>query len=123
MSRVCISNLQMIITERCNLSCAHCLRGECSDRVMSNEVIDAILGQVDYITNLSISGGEPTLALDRLEYIFNYIVEHKILVDEVTITINGTVWSDKFINLLGYIEDYIRSYQMYSTSHFSNTTA
>ena len=43
MKKIYIQNLGMIVTEKCNLNCAHCLRGKCSDKVMSDEVIDATL--------------------------------------------------------------------------------
>ncbi len=102
-----IQNLGMIITEKCNLNCAHCLRGKCTNKVMSDEVIEATLNQVVGIGNLAICGGEPTLALDRLEKIFSYIIEKNIYVEQVTLTINGTIYSDELLRLLDYIEEYI----------------
>ena len=73
MNKLRIQNLALIVTERCNLDCGHCLRGGCSDKCMSDNVIKATLDQFDFIGNLTICGGEPTLALDRVEKIFNYI--------------------------------------------------
>lgn len=107
MNRTVVANLGLIVTERCNLNCAHCLMGGCTNKVMSDEVIEAALGQFDYIMNLSICGGEPTLALDRVEKIFSYIIENKIVVDHVSITINGTIYSETFLNLLRYVEESI----------------
>ena len=43
MKKIAVQNLCMIITEQCNLKCEHCLRGQCSNRVMSDEVIEATL--------------------------------------------------------------------------------
>ena len=43
MNKLRIQNLALIVTEKCNLNCAHCLRGGCSDKVMSDEVIKATL--------------------------------------------------------------------------------
>lgn len=107
MNKLRIQNLALIITEQCNLNCAHCLRGGCSDKVMSDEVIKKTLDQFDFIGNLTICGGEPTLALDRIVKIFDYIVENKIFVGNVTFTINGTNYSEDFLRLLGYIEPYL----------------
>ena len=107
MKKIYIQNLGMIVTEKCNLNCAHCLRGKCSDKVMSDEVIDATLSQVCAIGNLAICGGEPTLALDRLEKIFDYIIKNKILVNEITLVINGTIYSVELLRLLDYIDSYI----------------
>ena len=107
MNKIAVQNLGMIITERCNLNCNHCLRGKCTNKVMSDDVITATLKQFCHIHNLAICGGEPTLALDRIEKIFTYIVENEIIVEMVTLTINGTIYSEEFLKLLNYIEEYI----------------
>lgn len=107
MNKIVTTNLGLIITERCNLNCRHCLMGGATNKVMSNEVIEETLGQFKYIMNLAICGGEPTLALDRMKKIFSYVIENKILVDNVSITINGTIFSDEFLELLEQIENFI----------------
>lgn len=107
MSKLCVQNLGMIIGEKCNLNCGHCLRGKCSNKVMSDDVISATLDQIDYIGNLAICGGEPTLALKQLESVLTYITEHKVLLDEVTLVINGTIYSEKLLELLDYIYEYL----------------
>lgn len=109
MKKIAVANLGLIITERCNLNCNHCLMGGCTNKVMSDEVIEATLSQFKYIMNLSVCGGEPTLALDRIEKIFSYVIENKIVVDHVSITINGTIYSETFLNLLKYMENGINS--------------
>ena len=90
MNKLRIQNLALIVTERCNLNCAHCLRGKCSNKVMSDEVIEKTLSQFSAIGNLAICGGEPTFAISQMEKIFSYIIDNKILVDQVTLVINGT---------------------------------
>ncbi len=99
--------LGMIVTNNCNLECAHCLRGCACNQKMSDEVIEATLSNFDYINTLSICGGEITLALDIVEKIINYVIEHQILVDEITYTINGTVYTKKFIDLMDYSNEYL----------------
>jgi len=74
---------------------------------MPKDVIEATLDQTIGIGNLCICGGEPTLALDVLEYLFSYIIDNKILLDQVSVTINGTNYSLDFLRLLDYINDYI----------------
>lgn len=105
MKKIAVQNLCMIITEQCNLKCEHCLRGQCSRRVMSDEVIEATLDQICSIVNLNICGGEPTFALDRLEKIIDVIVEKQILVDAISVVINGTRYDGKFLDLLKYFDD------------------
>jgi MoaA/NifB/PqqE/SkfB family radical SAM enzyme len=108
MNKVYIQNLGMIITNKCNLNCSHCLRGCKNNKDMSKGVIEATLNQIVGIGNLCICGGEPTLALDVLEYIFSYIIDNRIFLNQVLITINGTNYSLEFLRLLNYIGDYIK---------------
>lgn len=117
MKKVYIENLCMILTNKCNLNCRHCLRGPKDDTDISKEVIEATLNQIIAIHNLNICGGEVTLALDSLEYIFKYIVDNRILLDLVSITINGTNYSEDFLKLLEYIDSYISDNVIFTISY------
>lgn len=107
MRKIYAQNLSLIITERCNFNCAHCMRGESSNKVMSDDVISATLDQFEYIQNLTICGGEITLALNTLEKVFSYIIFNHIKIDMVNMVINGSIYSEKFLTLLDYMERYI----------------
>lgn len=107
MSKIYVDSLAMIVTDRCNMDCAHCLRGCKRNLDMSDEVIETTLGQIRSIGNLAINGGEPLLVLDKIEKIINYVVEKHIKLREFTITLNGTIYSEKLLELLDYINDYI----------------
>ncbi len=109
MRKCYIQNLALIITNKCNLNCSHCLRGEKNNDCMSDKVIEATLNQIQGIGNLAINGGEPTLSLDRLEKIISYVIEKHIPIDEFTITINGTIYSKRLLELLEEINRYIGS--------------
>ena len=110
MKKIGIQNLGLIVTNRCNLNCAHCMRGCKNNKDMSKEVIDATLSQITTIGNLCLCGGEITFALNTLNYIFDYIIKNHILLEEVTAVINGTNYSDDFLKLLDYINEYIETY-------------
>lgn len=99
--------LGMIVTERCNLECEHCLRGCRSNKIMTDDVIEATLSNFEYIETLAICGGEVTLALDVVEKIIDYVIKHGIVVGEITYTINGTIYSQKFLDLLDYSRNYL----------------
>ena len=71
MEKIYVENLAMIITDRCNLDCAHCLRGCKRNIDMSDEIIEATLGQIRSIGNLAINGGEPALVIDKIEKLLN----------------------------------------------------
>ncbi len=107
MSKLYIQNLGLIITEKCNLACKHCMRGGSVCKDMSDDVIGRSLEEVTDIGNLTICGGEVTLAVDTLEKILTYIVDNKITLQGFSTTINGTVYSEKFLELLNYINEYI----------------
>ena len=107
MTKVSIQNLGMIITNDCNLNCDHCMRGEKCHKKMSNEVIKHTFKDVVAVSNLCICGGEPLLALDVLENIFNYIIENKILVEQITLVTNGTIYSEEFIRMYNEMNNYI----------------
>ena len=107
MKKCYIQNLALNVTDNCNLECGHCLRGNRCMRNMSDEVISTTLSQVIGIGNLSINGGEPTLAVDRIEKIVDYIISNNILVEEFTTTINGTVYSEELLRLFKVMDEYI----------------
>ena len=81
MKKCYIQNLALNITDNCNLECSHCLRGKSCNNNMSDDVIEATLSQVKGIGNLSINGGEPTLAIGQIEKIIDYILKNNILIE------------------------------------------
>lgn len=103
-----VDNLGIVITEKCNLNCKSCFRGDKQYRDISEDVIDAIFLQVRVIDILNICGGEPTLALDRIEYLFQKIMKEKVFVSNICITINGTIYSAKLMELCQSMNDYIK---------------
>lgn len=109
--KIYLPNLSVFTTEKCNLQCRHCMRGDCTNKVISDEVIEGIIQSVDMIDNLYICGGEPTLAIDRLEKLTSRIIDDKKLVCQFSITINGTNYSDELIRLCKEISQYIDSFQ------------
>ena len=110
MNKIGIQNLGLIVTNRCNLDCAHCMRGCKNSNDMKKDVIDAILDQIKVINNLCLCGGEITFATNTLEYIFEGIIKRKIFIEYVTTVINGTNYSDEFLRLLEFINEYILKY-------------
>lgn len=115
MRKCYIQNLGMIVTDKCNLDCEHCLRGEKNNRCITDEIIEATLDQVSGVGNLAIAGGEPTLVIDRLEKIISYIIKKKITLDEFTVTINGTIYSPELLELLEEINNYIGGNAVYAS--------
>lgn len=99
-------NLAMIVTEKCNLQCEHCMRGTSTNKDISCEVIDKTLDQILAIGVLNICGGEPTYAIDKIKYIFDSIRKKKILVDCIYTVINGTNYSEELLELYSEMAEY-----------------
>lgn len=108
MEKACIQNLGLIITEDCNLDCRHCLRGKKCQKVMSKEVIEATLNQCKYIRNLCLCGGEPFMHLEPLVHIVDTILKNNILVDQISIISNGTIYQEDFITILKKVQEKLR---------------
>lgn len=108
MNNLYVDNLGIIITEKCNLNCAHCFRGDKQCRDISFEVIDAIFDQVKALDILNICGGEPMMAVGKLSYLFKKIIEKKILVRVICITVNGTIYNAKLMEMCQRMNDYIK---------------
>lgn len=105
-----MQNIEMIPTQRCNFSCAHCMRGKFNNHDMSDQVIEKTLEETVSIGNLAIGGGEPFLALDRIEKIFSYIVDNNIIIDMFGLVTNGTLYNKEVERLFDYLESYISSW-------------
>lgn len=110
MKQAYVQNLGMLITEKCNMNCSHCMRGCKTNKNMTDEVINKTLDNTYGIGNLAICGGEPTMATDVIEKIFTKIVDEKKYIEMVSTVINGTIYSEEFLRLLRYIDEYISQY-------------
>lgn len=108
MEKACIQNLGLIITEDCNLDCRHCLRGKKCQKCISKEVIEATLNQCIYIRNLCLCGGEPLMHLEPIIHIIDTILKNHIIVDQISISINGTIYQEDFVTILKSIQDKLR---------------
>ena len=90
-----IDNLVLEIGRNCNLNCPHCLRGKAETLEMTKEMIDKIFENISYVRSLTITGGEPFLYPDTMQYIANTIEKRKIGLGDFFIATNGTVKSEK----------------------------
>ncbi len=77
------------VTRKCNMNCEHCLRGPSQRKIIDNRYIYKMFQLIDNVTNLSITGGEPTLAIDSLEQIRHCIIYGNCDVDSFSMVTNG----------------------------------
>ena len=84
-----IDNLIIEVTRKCNMKCQHCLRGSAQRKVISNHYIHKMMALIDNVGTITISGGEPTLAMDKLHYIRECIIYGDIDVQNFYMVTNG----------------------------------
>lgn len=83
-------NLVVEITRKCNMKCDHCLRGPAQRVNLSREHIGAMLQDVSSINMLTITGGEPSLNAEGINYLVDVLIWRSIYVGSFYIVTNGT---------------------------------
>lgn len=83
-------SLVLEIGRKCNMKCAHCLRGNAEDCSMQFKTAVRALNLFDSIGTITFSGGEPTLYSEEIIHIINYIIFENIEVGNFYMATNGT---------------------------------
>ena len=89
--------LGLEITRKCNLKCAHCIRGDAQHLSMSTAVIDKILDSSAGIRTILFTGGEPFLEPDLIEYVVDQVIERDFECFSMVVITNGTIMNDNGI--------------------------
>ena len=56
--KISCNSLMLEITRRCNMACAHCLRGDAENVDMNRTLIEQVFSQTEQVGALVFSGGE-----------------------------------------------------------------
>lgn len=99
-NNLAIDNLCIEVTRRCNMMCEHCLRGDSQNIDITHKIINEALKNIQYINDITFTGGEPTLHLEAISYTLNVCKTKNIEVDHIYIVTNGTNITDEFIRIL-----------------------
>lgn len=83
-----------------NPPCKHCFRGKQQDIMISEKSIDSLLNQTEMIGSLFFTGGEPTLAIDKMQYFLKKIYKNKIPLFEFELISNGLVYNDEIVAMI-----------------------
>ena len=98
-----IEHLAIEVTRKCNMKCEHCLRGAAQRKTINNTYIYKILSFIDNISSLTLTGGEPTLAMDTLEHIRECITYSNCNVGNFYMVTNGKAINvEKLANWIYY---------------------
>lgn len=77
------NNVFIEVTRRCNMCCAHCLRGDAESIDIQEKYIDAFLDNFEkgaYISSLTFTGGEISLNIPAIRYTLKAVKERGIAV-------------------------------------------
>lgn len=98
-------NITISLTEQCNLQCRYCYENNLMFRaVMSFQTIDKIIQYIQNIINsnmhielvsFDLIGGEPLLAIDKIEYLIAKIQSILNINTHYLIETNGTLFTDQ----------------------------
>ena len=86
------------VTRRCNMCCAHCLRGDAESIDIQEKYIDAFLDSFEtgaYISSLTFTGGEISLNIPAIRYTLKAVKERGIAVGSFYMVTNGKAVDDK----------------------------
>ena len=88
------------VTRKCNMSCAHCLRGPAQNMDMTEDIMRKTFEIFDEIGSLVFSGGEPSLNIPLLQKTVDYIINHNIFIEDFFVATNGKENIDELLQVL-----------------------
>jgi hypothetical protein len=94
-----LQNVGIEVTRKCNIKCAHCLRGDSQNRDIDYKYIDTLLDKTDSIGALCFTGGEPSLNVPAMQYTINECKRRNISIDKFYIATNGIDIKEDFVNV------------------------
>jgi hypothetical protein len=117
-----VSDLVIEVTRRCNMQCPHCLRGEAQNLDIDRQYVDQIFSKISRIYTLTITGGEPSLAPDKIEMVTESAKQHEVSIGSFYCATNAKQVPDRFImailQLYLYCEETEDSWLTYSSDPF-----
>lgn len=108
MNKLYAKQLSIEITRRCNMLCAHCMRGDIQSVDINHQYIKNILKHFKSIQHFNITGGEPSLNTKAITYILKQLKLYNIHVYDFYIVTNGSLSSisKEFIDICSELYDY-----------------
>jgi len=107
-----VNELVIEITRRCNIQCMHCMRGPAQNKDIDNVTIDKLLEGITYISCVTFTGGEPSLAVSRIKYFTKRVKELGIEVGSFYVITNGKIASISLAHALMDLYAYCDPYNL-----------
>lgn len=89
MTKAFISDLIIETTRRCNMRCAHCVRGDAENMDMDEKYLEAVLSHAAGISLVTFSGGEPSLVIPLMRRFYELAEKHGCVPDSFYIVTNA----------------------------------
>lgn len=96
--KLTIHDLCIETTRRCNMACAHCMRGDAMNHDLDPALLDKLFSRLSGIGNVTPTGGEPSLNPAALLQIRDAILKYNIPVAGVYLVTNGKEITDEFLH-------------------------
>lgn len=95
------------VTKKCNFNCLYCFRNLDDNRIIENDKLRDICSYILDITKkrklknvtVQVWGGEPLLAIDKLEFVYNFFKDTDIML-KIDIETNGSLITDSIAKKL-----------------------
>lgn len=97
-------NLMLEVTRKCNMQCAHCMRGESQNVSMDSDTIRNVFQEISRIEQLTLTGGEPSLEPGALKWIVYYAKSLGVKIGSFFCATNAKEYSQEFVD--GLLELY-----------------
>ena len=101
--RIKFKNLMLEITRRCGMNCAHCMRGDAQDVDMDYDVIHTLCEKAIHIEQLSLTGGEPSLAAEKIHLLANRLSYNGCTIGFFFCATNAQHYSESFVDALNLL--------------------
>ena len=96
--RLRLKYLFIELTRKCNMSCRYCLRGKSENKAISCEVLSHLLANISEIGQLTLTGGEPSLASRELENLVYCLRKYGVRIKGFVCYVNGAKHNPEFIS-------------------------
>ena len=93
-------HLAIEVTRRCNMNCAHCMRGDSQEVNLDTSVLQKLFEYAGSIKHLTITGGEPSLNPSAIRYISYFSRNVHCEIGAFFCSTNAKEYSEEFVNAL-----------------------
>lgn len=100
MKKIATPHLGIELTQRCNLNCSHCFRGESRNISISKPILEKVFEEIKYVEVLDLSGGEVFLGFEQLKTLLEIAKQKGVTIHSCSMLTNGTIYDSRIYELL-----------------------